>query len=349
MTMTIVEAARGITGGVDTHLDVHVAAALDPLGGLLGTERFETNSAGYKALLSWLETFGAVTKIGIEGTGSYGSGLTRYLRRVGVEVIDVDRPNREERRRSGKSDPLDAVEAARAALSGRASGSPKSRDGAVEAIRVLVVAKRSARQARVKALIQMRHLGYSAPEQLRCRLKGLSVPALVAEGMGFRPGRSPDPVTAATKASLSSLAHRVSALDEELAALDERIEALLEATVPELLGLFGVGPDTAAALVMAAGDNPERLHSEAAWAHLCGVSPIPTGSGKKSGKVRVHEGGDRQANSALWRIVMVRIAHDPRTQVYFERRVKEGMTKYEVIRILKRYVAREVYRYLPRG
>ena len=146
--MTIVEAARGITGGVDTHLDVHVAAALDPLGGLLGTERFETNSAGYKALLAWLETFGDVTKIGIEGTGSYGSGLSRYLRRVGVEVIEVDRPNREERCRSGKSDPLDAVEAARAALSGRASGRPKSRDGAVEAIRVLVVAKRSARQAR---------------------------------------------------------------------------------------------------------------------------------------------------------------------------------------------------------
>ncbi|HEY1651196.1 MAG TPA: IS110 family transposase [Acidimicrobiales bacterium] len=347
--MTIVEAARGITGGVDTHRDLHVAAALDPLGGLLGAESFSTDPAGYKALLSWLETFGDVTKIGIEGTGSYGSGLTRYLRRVGVEVIEVDRPNREERRRSGKSDPLDAVEAARAALSGRASGKPKSRDGAVEAIRVLVVAKRSARQARVKALVQMRHLGYSAPEQLRCRMKGLSVLALVAEARALRPARSPDPVTAATKASLSSLAHRIEALDAELAVLDERIEALLVATVPELLGLFGVGPDTAAALVMTAGDNPERLASEAAWAHLCGVSPVPTGSGKKSGKVRVHAGGDRQANSALWRIVMVRIAHDADTQVYFERRVKEGKTTHEVIRILKRYVAREVYRYLPRA
>jgi transposase len=349
MTMTIVEAARGITGGVDTHRDVHVAAALDPLGRLLGSESFSTDSAGYKALLSWLEGFGDVTKIGIEGTGSYGSGLTRYLRRAGVQVIEVDRPNREERRRSGKSDPLDAVEAARAALSGRSSGCPKSRDGAVEAIRVLVVAKRSARQARVKALLQMRHLGYTAPEQLRCRLKGLSVPALVAEGVKVRPTRSPDPVTAATKASLSSLAHRIEALDRELAELDARIETLLVATVPDLLECFGVGPDTAAALVMAAGDNPERLHSEAAWAHLCGVSPIPTGSGKKSGKVRAHQGGDRQANSALWRIVMVRIAHDQRTQVYFERRVKEGRTKHEVIRILKRYVAREVYRYLPRG
>src|SRR6202453_2411158 len=349
MTMTIVEAARGVTGGVDTHLDVHVAAALDPLGGLLGTESFATDAAGYTALLGWLERFGDITKVATEGTGSYGSGLPRHLRRVGVEVIEVDRPNRGERRRSGKSDPLDAVEAARAALSGRAKGSPKSRDGAVEAIRVLVVAKRSARQARTKALIQMRHLGYTAPEQLRCRMKGLSVPALVAEGSRLRPTRSPDPVTAATKASLSSLAHRIQALDDELAELDERIETLLVAPGPEPLDAFGGGAATAAALVMAAGDNPERLHSEAAWAHLCGVAPVPKGSGKTNGKVKAHDGGDRQANSALWRIVMVRIAHDPDTQLYFERRVKEGKTKQEVIRILKRYVAREVYRYLPRA
>ncbi len=347
--MTIVEAARGITGGVDTHRDVHVEAALDPLGGLLGSESFPTDGSGYRALLKWLEGFGDVVQIGVEGTGSYGSGLARYLRRAGVKVIEVDRPDRQERRRSGKSDPLDAIEAARAALSGRAIGSPKSRDGAVEAIRVLVVAKRSARQARVKALIQMRHLGYTAPDQLRCRLKGLSVPALVAEGIKLRPTRSTDPVTAATKASLSSLARRITSLDDELAELDQRIEALLVATVPDLLDLFGVGPDTAAALVMAAGDNPERLHSESAWAHLCGVSPIPKGSGKTSGRVKAHEGGDRQANSALWRIVMVRISHDSETQLYFERRVKEGKTKHEVIRILKRYVAREVYRYLPRG
>lgn len=347
--MTIVEAARGVTGGVDTHRDVHVAAALDPLGGLLGAESFSTDAAGYKALLNWLETFGNVTKIGVEGTGSYGSGLARYLRRTGVDVIEVDRPDRQKRRRAGKSDPLDAIEAARAALSGRAKGKPKSRDGAVEAVRVLVVAKRSARQARVKALIQMRHLGYTAPDALSGRLKGLSVPALVAEGMKLRPSRSADPVTAATKASLSSLAHRISSLDDELAELDQRIETFLEANVPELLGLFGVGPDTAAALVMTAGDNPERLHSEAAWAHLCGASPIPKGSGQKSGRFKAHDGGDRQANSALWRIVMVRIAHDPDTQLYYERRLKEGKTKHEVIRILKRYVAREVYRYLPRG
>ena len=227
--------------------------------------------------------------------------------------------------------------------------SPKSSDGAVEAIRVLVVAKRSARQARVKALIQMRHLGYSAPEQLRCRLKGLSVPALVAEGAELRPSRSPDPVTAATKASLSSLAHRIRRSTASSPSSTSGSRRSSSPPCPTSSTLFGVGPDTAAALVMAAGDNPERLHSEAAWAHLCGVSPVPKGSGKTSGRVKAHDGGDRQANSALWRIVMVRIAHDPETQLYFERRVKEGKTTHEVIRILKRYVAREVYRYLPRG
>jgi len=184
--MTIVEAAPGVTGGVDTHLDVHVAAALDPLGALLGTERFATSPAGYRALLTWLEHFGAITKVGVEGTGSYGAGLARFLRRADIEVIEVDRPNRAERRRSGKSDPLDAVEAARAALGGRATSISKSRDGAVEAIRVLVVAKRSARQARVKALTQMRNLVITAPDQLRCRLTGLSVTALVTETAGLR-------------------------------------------------------------------------------------------------------------------------------------------------------------------
>ena len=346
--MTIVE-APGITGGVDTHLDKHVAAALDPLGRLVGTESFPADVGGYKALLGWLEEFGEVTKVGVEGTSSYGTGLARFLRRRGVEVVEVDRQNRQARRNQGKSDPLDAIEAARAAISGRAAGAGKTKDGSIEAIRVLVVAKRSARQARVKAITQMRHLGFTAPDQLHSRLKGLSVSALVAESAQLRPTRSTDPVTAATKASLSSLAHRIKSLDVEIAGLDEKIEPLIAAAAPDLLALFGVGPDTAAALLIAAGDNPERLHSEAAWAHLRGVSPVPAGSGKTSGRLRHHQGGNRQANSALWRIVMVRIAHDPETTHYFERRVKEGRSKRDVIRILKRYVAREVYRHLPRG
>jgi transposase len=349
MAMTIVEAARGVTGGVDTHLDVHVAAALDPIGGLLGTAPFPTTPAGYQALLSWLESFGEVAKVGVEGTGSYGAGLSKFLRLADIDVIEVDRPNRAERRRSGKSDSLDAVEAARAALGGRATGIAKSKDGAVEAIRVLVVAKRSARQARAKALTQMRHLVITAPDQLRRRLHGLTVAALVSEAARLRPSRSGDPVMMSHKVSLGSLARRIQSLEDEITELDNKIEALLAATVPDLLSRFGVGPDTAAALVVSAGDNPQRLRSEAAWAHLCGVAPIPASSGKSAGRYRLDRGGDRQANSALWRIVMVRIAHDPKTTAYFERKVKEGRSKRDVIRLLKRYVAREMYRYLPRG
>ena len=346
--MTIVEAARGVTGGVDTHLEVHVAAALDPLGGILGTKSFPTTPAGYKDLLSWLQGFGDVRRVGVEGTGTYGAGLARHLTRAGVEVIEVDRPNRQSRRLHGKSDPLDAIEAARAAQSGRAGGIAKSRDGAVEAIRVLLVAKRSARQARSKALIQMRHLGFSAPEQLQCSLKGLSVTALVSEAAVLAPQESADVVTALTSAALRSLAHRVQILEDEISELDALLVPLVEAIAPELLGLFGVGPDTAAVLLVAAGDNAERLGSEAAWAQLCGVAPIQASSGKVT-RYRLNRGGNRGANQALWRIVMVRLAHDPETRAYMERRRKEGRSKPEVIRILKRYVAREVYRHLPRG
>ncbi len=346
--MNIVEAARTVTGGVDTHSDLHVAAALDPLGGLLGTESFDVTPAGYQSLLSWLEGFGSVGKVGIEGTGAYGAGLSRFLRRAGVEVVEVDRPNRQSRRQHGKSDPLDATEAARAALSGKAKGESKARDGAVEAIRVLVVAKRSARYGRVRALTQMRHLSYTAPDQVRARIKGLPIPELLIVTTGWRPAASADPVTAATRAALSSLAHRVQALDAEISRLDSLLIPLVTATAPELLGLVGVGVDTAASLLVAAGDNSGRLHSESAWAHLCGVSPLSASSGKVV-RHRLDRGGDRQANSALWRIVMVRLTCDPDTKAYVERRLKEGLSKREIIRILKRYVAREVYRHLPRA
>jgi len=348
MAMTIVEAARTVTGGVDTHLDVHVAAALDPVGGLLGAEPFETTPAGYEALLSWLEGFGEVTRVGVEGTGAYGAGLTRFLSSHGVEVVEVDRQNRQVRRRQGKSDPLDAIEAARAALAGRAQGQAKSRDGAVEAIRVLTVAKRSARRSRTKALTQIRHLGFTAPDQLRCQLKGLTVIALVKEAAELTPTDADDPVTAATKTSIAGLARRVQSLDAELAELDAILGPLVATTGPELLALHGVGPEVAATLLVTAGDNPERLHSEAAWAHLCGVAPLQASSGKVT-RHRLDRGGDRQANSALWRVVMVRLRSDTGTQAYMERRLKEGRSKPEIVRILKRYVAREVYHHLPRG
>jgi transposase len=346
--MTIVEATRTVTGGIDTHGEVHVAAVLDEVGGLLGTASFPADPEGYLDLLSWLEAFGEISKVGVEGTGSYGAGIARHLARAGVHVVEVDRQNRQSRRQSGKSDSLDAVEAARAAQSGRAHGQAKSRDGSVEAIRVLVVAKRSARTSRIKALTQMRQLTYSAPDQLQSRLKGLPIPKFVSVAQGMRPTRSADPVTAATKASLSSLAHRVADLEDEIDKLDAMITPLLVATAPELLAVYGVGIDTAAALLVAAGDNPDRLRSEAAWAHLCGVSPLQASSGKIT-RHRLNRGGDRQANRALWHIVITRLASDPRTQAYMERRVKDGRSKKEAIRMLKRYVAREVYRYLPRA
>jgi transposase len=346
--MTIVEAARTVTGGIDTHGEVHVAAALDEVGGLLGTASFPADPDGYSALVAWLGDFGDVGKVGVEGTGSYGAGIARFLARAGVHVVEVDRQNRQARYHGGKSDPIDAVEAARAVLSGRAQGTAKSRDGSVEAIRALVVAKRSARGARIKALTQMRQLTFSAPDQLQSKLKGLPIAQFAAAAQGLRPTRSPDVVTAATKAALSSLAHRVADLEEEISDLDAMITPLLKDTAPELLAVYGVGIDTAAALLVAAGDNPERLRSEAAWAHLCGVSPLEASSGKVT-RHRLNRGGDRQANRALWHIVITRLASDPRTQAYMERRVKDGRSKREAIRMLKRYVAREVYRYLPRA
>lgn len=335
-----------VTGGVDTHLDVHVAAALDPIGGLLGVEQFAATPAGYRELLRWLSGLGPVAKVGVEGTGSYGAGLARYLARQGVAVVEVDRPNRMARRRLGKSDPADAIEAARAAQGGRALGLPKTRNGDIEAIRALVVAKRSARESRNRALNQIRHLAITGPDELRGRLKGLSVPAVTAEAAALRPQKGGDQVVFATKISLRCLGRRVQALDQEIALLDQHLAELVCRVAPQLVALRGVGVDTASLLLVAAGDNPERLRSEAAFAHLAGVSPIEASSGKVT-RHRLNRGGDRQANSALWRIVMVRMATDPRTRAYVERRSKEGRSKREIIRVLMRYVAREVYRYLP--
>src|SRR6266508_3639510 len=280
MAMTIVEPERAVTGGVDTHLDLNVAAALDAIGGLLGVQEFPTTLVGNGKLLAWLQGFGAVTRVGIEGTGSYGVGLARFLRSSGVEVVEVDRPNRQVRRRQGKSDPVDAVEAARAAQSGRAFGAGKTRDGNVEAIRALVVAKRSARSTKIKSLNQIRHVGFTAPDELRERLKSLSRHHLAGEAAALRPRPGGDPVVVATKTALRTLGRRVLALDEEKAALDELLADLVAATAPGLLGLHGVGVDTAATLLVTAGDNPQRLRSEAAWAHLCGVAPIEASSGK---------------------------------------------------------------------
>ena len=348
MALTIVEADRPVTGGVDTHLDVHVAAALDRIGGVLGVESFATTSSGHRDLLGWLRSFGSLELVGVEGTGSYGAGLARLLAAEGVAVVEVDRPNRQVRRRHGKSDSIDAVEAARAAQGGRAKGLAKSRDGNVEAIRSLVVARRSCRSSRVKALNQIRHLGFTAPDELRERLRGVPVSSIAVVAASLRPRPGSDPVVFATKTALRALGRRVLAFEEEQRLLDEQIAALAAEAAPELLAVYGVGPSTAALLLVAAGDNPERLRSEAAWAHLCGASPVQASTGKVT-RWRLNRGGDRQANHALWRITMTRMANDPRTREYVDRRLAEGKSKPEIIRLLKRYIAREVYRALPRS
>ena len=219
----------------------------------------------------------------------------------------------------------------------------------MEAIRALVVAKRSARSTKIKTLNQIRHLSYTAPDQLRARLKDVSRQHLAARVAALRPSRreGADPVMTATKTALRILGRRVLALDEEKARIDALLAGLVTQTPPELLTLHGVGIDTAATLLVTAGDNPGRLRSEAAWAHLCGTAPIPASSGKVT-RWRLNRGGDRQANCALWGIVITRLRSDPRTQAYMTRRLAEGRSKPEVIRILKRYVAREVYHHLPR-
>jgi transposase len=259
--MTTVDATRPVTGGVDTHLDVNVAAALDPIGGLLGVAEFPTTPAGNRELVKFLASFGTLTRVGVEGTGSYGAGLSRYLRSSGVEVVEVDRPNRQSRRRTGKSDPVDAIEAARAALSGRAQGAGKSRDGNVEAIRALVVAKRSSRSTKIQTLNQIRHLGFTAPEELRSRLKGISRQHLGAVAAALRPRAGGDPVVFATKTALSLLGHRVLVLDAERERLNLLLGELVKDTAPQLLEIHGVGVDTAATLLVTAGDNPGRIRS----------------------------------------------------------------------------------------
>jgi transposase len=265
---------------------------------------------------------------------------------LGIEVIEVNRPNRQVRRRHGKTDVVDAIAAARAVINGDATGHPKSHDGGVESLRVLTMVHRSANKSRTQALNQIRDLITTAPEQLRSDLRDLKRPDLLAVCAAFRPGDSDD-LTMITKLSLRGLARRVFDLDDELVILDTRRRRITTAIAPELCAVFGVGPDTAAGLLMAAGDNPERLRNEKTWAALLGSNPIEASSGKVV-RHRLNRGGDRQGNSALWRIVFVRMGNDPATKAYVERRTKDGKTKSEIMRCLKRYVARETFTLLPR-
>jgi transposase len=343
---------RIVTGGVDTHRDTHHGAVIDDLGRQVADRQFAATPAGYRELLRWMHGFGTLHQVGVEGTGSYGAGLARYLRAEHVPVIEVDRPDRRTRRAVGKSDPIDAYAAARAVLSGAATSAAKSRDGRVEAIRALRVARRGAMKARTQAMNQLRALIVSAPAELRQGLRAHSAAALIVSCARLRPGASGealavmDDPTAATKVALRHLARRYQQLSQEIADLDADLLPLVTAVAPGLLTLNGVGPEVAGQLLATAGDNPDRLHSEAGFARLCGVAPIPASSGRTD-RHRLHRGGDRAANSALYTIVLSRLRYDPRTRQYVSRRTEQGLSKKEIIRCLKRYVAREIYQTLP--
>lgn len=342
------QAQRSVTGGVDTHKDQHVAAVVDSSGRILGSEAFPATKSGYARLLGWMRRYGHLERVGVEGTGTYGAGLARYLGAGGVAVVEVNRPNRQTRRQRGKSDTVDAEAAARAALNGEATALAKTADGTVEAIRALRVARRSALKARTQASNQIRDLLITAPDELRERFSKASSTEIVAVAARFRFAPETTPA-AGTKLALRSLARRHEALSAEIDQLDNALAELVAHTAPaELLKAKGVGTDVAGALLVAAGDNPQRLSSEAAFAALCGASPVDASSGKQR-RHRLNRGGDRQANGALWRIVMVRMSHDPRTQAYVARRTAQGKTKKEIMRCLKRYVAREIYSALTKA
>lgn len=331
--------AEDVILGVDTHKDIHVAAVITTLGASLAHQEFPTTAAGYRQLISWARSFGIVRRAGVECTGSYGVALTRALRREDVDVVEVNQPDRATRRKRGKTDAIDADAAARAVLSGRATTTPKTADGPAADMRVLRLAKESAVKARTQAMNQLKAVLLVVDPDLRELLTGLTNPALIATCAALDDDRGEAVFT------MRLLARRVQNLSQEVKELTRRTTKAVQACRPQLLELVGVGPDSAAVLLIAAGDNPDRLTDEASFAALCGVSPVEQSSGKTQRR-RLNRGGHRQANAALYRIVQSRMRWDERTQAYLQRRTTEGMSRREIIRCLKRYVARELFRHI---
>ncbi|MET8509666.1 IS110 family transposase [Streptomyces sp. NPDC004787] len=336
---------RDVFGGVDTHTDSHHAAVVDRLGRPLADARFPTTSQGYHALLDWLRSHGTVRAVGVEGTGSYGTQLTRVLAAAGLTVFDINRPDRRIRHQHGKSDPIDAYAAAEAVAAGRAATIPKPHAGAAEALRLLHTARMSAVKARTQAINQIRSHLVTVPDTLRDQLRDLPAGDLITACARLRPATDLTGPVAAAKFTLRRLARRYQQLDLEITKYDAELATLATQAAPGLLAVYGVGPETAARLLAAVGDTPERLHSEAAFAHLCGAAPIPASSGRRD-RHRLNRGGNRSANAALYRIAMVRMQHDARTRDYVTRRTAQGLQKKDIIRCLKRYIAREIYRAL---
>ena len=331
------EGNRVVTVGVDTHKDAHVAAALDASGALLGTASFPADARGYASMVAWMRAFGRVEAAGVEGTGGYGAGLARALDAAGVRVLEVSAPDRSERRRRGKSDGIDAEQAARAALAGTRCAPAKSRCAEMGALGALEAAYAGAVKARTAALNALQAQVVALPEEARAPLRGKGSSELVRACASMRPGAGSSPETLA-KVALRSLARRARMLDEEAKGLEAEIDALTKA-------LLGAGPHVAARLLLAAGANVSRLRSEASFSMLCGASPVPVSSGRAD-RHRLSRAGDRRANSALYTMAITRMAHDGRTRSYVARRMSEGKTKKDAIRCLKRYIAREAYRAL---
>jgi transposase len=295
---TIADDDLEVTLGIDSHLDQHAAAVVDPVGRLLGATNVAATMAGYEQLLSWASSFGLVTRAGVEGTGCYGAGVAAFLRAAGVEVIEVTRAARADRRHLGKTDPLDAQAAAMVVLAGRASAAPKERSGIVESIRLLRTARQTAVKARSQAVIQIKAILVSALHELRDELRPLKTRDLIDRCAAARPGRGRDPLTV-TGRVLRSIARRHRALDAEITALENELDELVALAAPRLLAEHSVGRETAAKLLTLAGDNPHRLRSHSALAALCGASPVEASSGKTR-RHRLNRGGDRQANNALY-------------------------------------------------
>jgi transposase len=315
--------AGAVIGGVDTHKHTHHAAVIDQNGQLLGDREFRTDSSGETGLLAWLRSHGAIAAVGIEGTGFYGAALTRHLTSAGVRVIEVNRPNRAARRADGKSDRLDAEQAARAVLSMTATAVPKSKSGPIEVVRMLRVARSSAVKARTQAFLTLHGIMIGSPTELRDRLVNLSKRTLVNRCASLQPETeelldltdAPERLQlAASKRTLRDLAHRWLALDAEVKALNRQLKALVEQSAPALVDLFGVGIEVAGQFLVTAGDNPERIRNEAAFAKLCGVAPQPASSGRTTGRHRLSRSGDRAANSALYIVAITRMRHHEPTR-----------------------------------
>jgi transposase len=327
--------------GVDTHKYVHVAVAIDHHGARLGDVTVPADTGGYTQLERWAQALGRVDRFGIEGTGSYGAGLTSFLRRCGHRVVECNREDRRARRRNGKSDTVDAEAAARSVLAGTTTIVPKTADGVVEMIRQIKIARDTARKGRTSAIITLKAVIVNAPAELRESLAGLPDKALLNRCAGYRPGPVTD-TTASTKHTLRALAKRWVDLDDEITGHDRLLDDLTAQASPTLRDGYGIGADTAAEMLIVFGDNPERIRSEAAFAKLCGVCPIPASSGMTN-KHRLYRGGHRQANAALYRTVILRMRFHQPTIDYVARRTAEGLSKKDIIRCLKRFLAREVY------